>query len=113
MRSWHRDTATRLRPALITNAHGESRTSWKDADELELTGLRITTVNGTEDDGLTELTHLLSGPITIDLDAGDRVRWTDPRGITHVADVSGVPIIHRGISGAVAHLNVNLVEVNV
>lgn len=107
-RSFYRDTATRLRPTVVTNAHGTGKPSWTSAAELELTGLRIIAVSGTEDEGTTEVTHRLHGPANIDLDSGDRVRWTDPRGRVLVLDVTGVPLVYRGVSGAVAHAQVLL-----
>ncbi|WP_409047052.1 hypothetical protein AB2L57_10680 [Microbacterium sp. HA-8] len=107
MRSFYRDTATRLRPEVVSNAHGQARDTWT---ESALTGLRITAVAGTELDGLTEATHTLRGAVTLDIRASDRVRWTDVRGVEHIADVHGIPVAHRGISGAVAHLVVQLVE---
>ncbi|WP_314647597.1 hypothetical protein [uncultured Microbacterium sp.] len=108
MRSFYRDIATRLRPAISTSAHGVGKPTWTAPDELPLTRLRIIAVSGTEDDGTTEVTHRLHGPADIDLDAGDRVRWTDPRGRALTLDVVGVPLVYRGVTGSVAHAQVLL-----
>jgi len=113
MRTFHRDTATRLRPTITRNAHGAGKPSWSDPEELTLRNLRIVPVSSTELDGSTEVTHRLHGPADIDLEAGDRVRWTDPRGRVLTLDVIGVPLVYRGVSGSVAHCQVPLKAVNV
>lgn len=109
VRSFWQDTVTRLRGTIVESDFGNDDIDFDDPDSISIDRCRLTPVSSEElNDRRTgaSVDSLLQTPIDADIRMFDRIEL---HGRTY--DVVLPPERWRGVTGAVAHLNVDLREV--
>lgn len=110
--SFARDAVTVVRPATRA-VRGTTVPDWANARRHRVTGCIVQLPSTSMDlDGRTqtELAGTLYAPTGADVRAGDRVEWTDGRGVTHKLAVDGEPMPWASPTGRVSHVQARLAE---
>jgi hypothetical protein len=106
------ETAVRHRAPQAGNSHGKSARNWAAAESVTLTGIEVQGVSSREAEARPEVTHVLYAALTADVEAADRITYTDPRGKTRVYEVDGEPIWFNGASPFTRHIEAHLKAVD-
>lgn len=109
MPSFHRDTVTVVRPTIGPNRYGDDVVDWSTPTLIDIPGCRVIPAAGAEmvvDRDQVIRRSLLFAPPSADIRATDRIRW---QGADY--DVDGDVRHWRGPSGALAHIEADLVRV--
>ncbi|MEC5185302.1 hypothetical protein RCH12_002778 [Cryobacterium sp. MP_3.1] len=102
------DTAVRERAVSEPGAHGGTRENWTNPYLLDLEGVLLRAATSDEVDGRSGVTHIMYAALTADVEARDRIRYTNPRGKRRVYEVDGEPLWFNGPSPLTRYIKVSL-----
>ena len=110
--SFAHETVTVLRPAM-RSSRGTLVPDWQNASGHELTGCIVqlpSTSMNLDGRTQTQLTGTVYAPTNSNIRAGDRIEWTDCRGVTHFLAVNGEPMPWQSPTGRVSHVQARVAE---
>lgn len=110
--SFARDRVTVVRPAM-RESRGTHVADWQNATRTAVGGCVVqlpTTSMDLDGRAATQLAGTLYAPSGTDVRAGDRIEWTDGRGVAHDLAVDGEPMPWESPTGRVSHVQARVVE---
>ena len=108
-RSFWNDSPNRLRAPIVEGDFGNDQRDWTRASSLTISSCRIQPASAKELDARrsgAEVSHRRFAPLGADVAMVDRIKFEG-----HTYDVVLPPNRHRGVSGDVAHIEIDLREV--
>lgn len=97
----------------MRDSRGTTVPDWANAQRRRVTGCIVQLPSTSMDlDGRTQtqLTGTLYAPGGTDVRAGDRIEWTDGRGVEHKLAVDGEPMPWASPTGRVSHVQARIAE---
>lgn len=110
--SFAADAITVVRP-VMRESRGTTVPDWANAQRHVINGCHVQVPATSMDlDGRTQtqLTGTVYAPTNSDIRAGDRIEWTDCRGVTHYLAVNGEPMPWQSPTGRVSHMQARVAE---